>query len=178
MSLKTLQILKEVFPRRIRIAMLFNPEMQASAIGIEEQVAAARALGMEPIPLAVSSAADLERALDTVVRERADVLFPHLALFAHRQRIQDFAVERRLPSMTGARQWSQFGTLFSYGPDTRDLFQRSAVYVAKILRGAKPADLPVEQPTKFELVINMKTAKALGIAIPDSVLQRADQIIE
>ena len=133
---------------------------------------------MEPIALAVSSAADLERALGTVIRERADVLFPQLGLWAHRERIQDFAVKQRLPTVTGARQWPQLGVLFSYGADSRDLFRRSAVYVAKILKGARPADLPVEQPTKFDLVINMNTAKALGITIPMSVLRLADEIIE
>ncbi len=171
---KTLQILKEVFPRRIRIAILWNPELFA----IEAELARAKALGMEPIALAVSSADDLERALETVIRERADVLYPQLALWAHRARIQDFAATQRLPTVAGARQWSQLGALFTYGADPRDLFQRSAVYVAKILRGAKPADLPIEQSSKFELVINMKTAKALGITIPASVLQQADEIIE
>ncbi len=120
----------------------------------------------------------LARALDSVIRERADVLFPALSLWAHRARIQDFAAKQRLPTVTGARQWSQLGALFTYGPDIRDLFQHSAVYVAKILQGAKPADLPVEQSSKFELVINMRAAKALGITIPASVLQQADEIIE
>jgi putative ABC transport system substrate-binding protein len=172
---KTLQILKEVFPQRIRIAILWNPELVAD---VDADLSRAKALGMLPSALAVRSANDLEQAFETVIRERADVLIPQLALWAHRGRIQDFAAKQRLPTVTGARQWSQLGVLFSYGTDARDLFQRSAVYVANILRGAKPADLPVEQPTKFELVINMKTAKALGITIPASVLLRADQIIE
>ena len=178
LSSRTLQILKEVFPRRIRLAILWNPELQGSANWLEADQSRAKALGMEPIALAVSSADDLERALDSVIRERADVLYPHLALWAHRARIQDFAAKQRLPTVTQARQWSQLGALFTYGADPRDLFQHSAVYVAKILRGAKPADLPIEQPTRFELVINMKTAKALGITIPASVLQQADQLIE
>lgn len=175
---KTLQILKDVFPRRIRVAVLFNPEMPGSVISVEPTVAAAKALGMEPISLAVSSSADLERALDTALRERADVIVPSLALWSHRERIQDFAVKQRLPTVSGGRQWPQLGVLFSFGPDVRDLFQHSALYVAKILKGAKPADLPVEQPTKFDLVINMRTAKTLGITIPRSVLLRADEIIE
>ena len=139
---------------------------------------AAKALGMDPIALGVRSAADLEPALDSVIRERADVLFAHQSLWAHRARIQDFAFKQRLPTVTGAREWAQLGFLFSYGPNTRDIFERSAGYVAKLFRGAKPADLPVEQPTKFELVINMKTTKALGITIPAAVLQQADELIE
>lgn len=175
---KTLQILREVFPRRVRVAFLGNPELQVSANWLQADLSRAKALGMEPIALEVRSADDLERALETVIRERADVLFPHLGLWAHRVRIQDFAAKQRLPTVTGARQWSQLGALFTYGPDIRDLFQRSAVYVAKILRGTEPADLPVEQSSKFELVINVKTAKALGIIIPASVLQQADELIE
>ena len=175
---RALQILKDVFPQRIRVAILWNPELQGSANWLQTDVSRAKALGMEPIALAVSSADDLERALGSVIRERADVLYPQLALWAHRARIQDFAAKQRLPVVTGARQWSQFGALFTYGADPRDLFQRSAAYVAKILRGAKPSDLPVEQSSKFELVINMKTAKALEITIPASVLQQADELIE
>jgi putative tryptophan/tyrosine transport system substrate-binding protein len=176
---KFLQILKEALPQRSRVAILWNPDNPASERGLKEtDVPTAKALGMEPIAVGVRSAADLERAFETVIRERADVLYPHLALWAHRARIQEFAVQHRRPTVVLAREWSQLGVLISYGPDFRDLFQRSAMYVAKILRGAKSADLPVEQPTKFELVINLKTAKALGLTIPQSILARADEIIQ
>jgi putative ABC transport system substrate-binding protein len=176
---KLLQILKDALPQRSRVAILWNPDNPASERGLKEtDVPTAKALGMEPIAVGVRSAADLERAFETVIRERADVLYPHLALWAHRARIQEFAVQHRRPTVVLAREWSQLGVLISYGPDFRDLFQRSAMYVAKILRGAKPADLPVEQPTKFELVINLKTAKALGLTIPQSILARADEIIQ
>ena len=176
---KMMQILKDLFPQRIRLAIVWDPNALASELALKEwNLPAAKALGMEVVALAVRSAADLESALDSVIRERAEVLFPHLALWAHRARIQDFAAKQRLPTATGAREWTQLGALFSYGPNTRDMFERSAVYVAKILRGAKPADLPVEQPTKFELVINMKTAKALGITVPYAVLLQATELIE
>jgi putative ABC transport system substrate-binding protein len=175
---KFLQILKEALPQRSRVAILWNPDNPASERGLREtDVPTAKALRMEPIALGVQSADDLERAFETVIRERADVLYPHAALWPHRARIQDFAVKQRLPTVVRDWQFSPLA-LMSYGPDVRDMFQRSAMYVAKILRGAKPADLPVEQPTKFELVINMKTAKALGLTIPQSLLLRADQVIE
>jgi putative ABC transport system substrate-binding protein len=178
-SVRLMQILKYVFPQPVRLAILWDPNNPVSEIGLKEgNVPAAKALGIEPIAFGVRHAADLEAALDSVVRERADVLFPHASLWAHRARIQDFAVAQRLPTISGAPEWARLGALFSYGPSTRDIFERSAVYVAKILRGAKPADLPVEQPTKFELVINLKTAKSLGISIPKSVRQQASHIIE
>ena len=99
-------------------------------------------------------------------------------MWRHRQQIVDFATKHRIPVVTAAREWTQIGGLISYGPDLRDAFRRSAMYVVKILKGANPADLPVEQATKFDLVINLKTAKALGLTIPPSVLGRTDQVIE
>jgi putative tryptophan/tyrosine transport system substrate-binding protein len=176
---KLLQIAKEALPQRSRLAIFWNPKLPISALSVREtEVPAATALGMPPILVGVGSPADLERALDTITRERIDVLYPHLALWPHRQQIVDFAIKHRLPVVTAAREWTQIGGLISYGPDLRDTFRRSAMYVVKILKGAKPADLPVEQPTKFELVINLKTARALGLTIPPSVLGRADQVIE
>ena len=178
-SIKLLQIVQYVFPQRIRLAILWDPANPVSEIGLKEMnVPVAKSLGMEPITLAVRSAADLELALHSVIRERPDVLFPHNSLWAYRARIQDFADHQRLPTVSGAAEWAHLGALLSYGPKTRDIFERSAVYVAKILKGATPADLPVEQPMKFELVINMNTAKALGISIPTSVRKQANQVIE
>jgi putative tryptophan/tyrosine transport system substrate-binding protein len=176
---KLMQIAKDALPQRSRLAILWNPDLPISALSVREtEVPAATALGMPPILVGVRSPADLERALDTITRERINVLYPHLAMWPHRQQIVDFATKHRLPVVTAAREWTQIGGLISYGPDLRDGFRRSAMYVVKILRGANPADLPVEQPTKFELVINMKTAKALGLTIPQSVLLRADQVID
>ncbi|WP_286558346.1 ABC transporter substrate-binding protein [Variovorax brevis] len=178
-SIKLLQFVQHVFPQHIRLAILWDATNPVSEIGLKEgNVPAAKSLGMVPIAFGVRSAADLELAFDGVVREQADVLFPHASLWAHRARIQDFAVQQKLPSVSGAREWAELGALLSYGPNTREIFTRSAVYVAKILKGAKPADLPVEQPMKFELVINMRTAKAIGIDIPTQVRKQADQIIE
>jgi putative ABC transport system substrate-binding protein len=176
---KLLQIAKEALPQRSRLAILWNPNLPISALSVREtEVPAATALGMPPILVGVGSPADLERALDTITRERIDVLYPHLALWPHRQQIVDFAMKHRLPVVTAAREWTQIGGLISYGPDIRDGFRRSAMYVVKILKGANPADLPVEQATKFDLVINLKTAKALGLTIPQSILTRADEIIQ
>ena len=176
---KLLQLAKTALPQRARLGILWNPNLPISAISVKEtEVPAATALGMPPILVEVRGPADLERALDTVIRERIDVLYPHLAMWPHRQQIVDFAMKHRVPVVTGAREWTQIGGLISYGPDQRDAFRRSAMYVVKILKGANPADLPVEQATKFDLVINLKTAKALGLTIPPSLLQRADQVIE
>jgi len=176
---KLLQIAKDALPQRSRLAILWNPNLPISALSVREtEVPAATALGMPPILVGVRSPADLEPALDTIVRERIDVLYPHGAMWPHRQQIVDFATKHRIPVVTAAREWTRIGGLISYGPDLRDAFRRSAMYVVKILNGAKPADLPVEQATKFDLVINLKTAKALGLTIPPSVLGQATQVIE
>jgi ABC-type uncharacterized transport system substrate-binding protein len=123
---------------------------------------------------------EFDRAFSTMTRERADALivFPSPMLFNERRRIVDLAIQHRLPSISAARQFVELGGLIAYGSSIPDLVRRSATYVDKILKGAKPADLPVEQPTKFELVINLKTAKALGLTIPQSLLQRADEVIQ
>jgi putative ABC transport system substrate-binding protein len=178
-SIKLLQIVQYVFPHRTRLAILWDPANPVSEIGLKEMnVPVAKSLGMEPITFGVRSVAELELALDSVIRERSDVLFPHNSLWAYRTRIQEFADQQRLPTISGAPEWAHLGALLSYGPKTRDIFERSALYLAKILKGARPADLPVEQPMKFELVINMKSARVLGIGIPTSVRMQADQIIE
>jgi putative ABC transport system substrate-binding protein len=176
---KLLQIAKDALPQRSRLAILWNPNLPISALSVRDtEVPAATALGMPPILVAVRSPADLEPALDTIVREPIDVLYPHGAMWRHRQQIVDFATKHRIPVVTAAREWTQIGGLISYGPDLRDAFRRSAMYVVKILKGANPADLPVEQATKFDLVINLKTAKALGLTIPQTLLLQADQVIE
>jgi putative ABC transport system substrate-binding protein len=178
-SAKSVQIIKDALPGRSRVAIFWNPDNPASAVTLNQtDVPTAKALGLHPISAEVRSAADLERAFETVRRERAEVLYAHLPMSPHQARIQEFARQQTLPIVGGTREWAQRGALISYGPDHRDLYRRAAVYVAKILNGAKPADMPVEQATKFELVVNLKTAKALGLTIPPSLLLRADQVIE
>jgi putative tryptophan/tyrosine transport system substrate-binding protein len=147
---------------------------------LKETEVAARSLGVQLRLSGVMAPNELDRAFSAIAAERADalVVFPGPLLFTQRRRIVDFATKHRLPSMFGARENVEAGGLISYGPSVADLVRRSAAFVDKILKGAKPADLPVEQPTKFELVINLKTAKALGITIPPAVLARADEVIE
>ena len=142
---------------------------------------AARSLRLELQSIEVSSAADLERAFLAMTSQRAQaLLFPpgNPVSIANRGQIVSFTQKNRLPSMAGARLYVDAGGLMSYGPSLTAMFRRAATYVDKILKGAKPADLPVEQPTKFELVINLKTAKAIGLTMPQSLLQRADQLIQ
>jgi len=176
---KMLQLLKETLPQLSKIAIVWNPDNLGSAISFKEgELPAAEALRVALVSLEVRGPEDLDRALTTLGSERPDALWVHLTANPFRPRLLEFAAKNRLPTVAQASTWPQAGALMSFGPDLADLYGRSATYVAKILRGAKPADLPVEQPTKFELVINLKTAKALGLTIPPSLLLRADQVIE
>jgi len=142
--------------------------------------AAARSLGVELQFAEVQGTDDFERAFTTMAGNRVDALvqFPSTMLFYERKRIVDLAAKHRLPSMFIAREFAELGGLMAYGASITDLIRRSATYTDRILKGAKPADLPVEQPTKFELVINLKTAKALGLIIPEAFVQSADEVIE
>jgi len=130
------------------------------------------------VSLEVRGSGDIDRALTTIASERPDALWVHVVAFSFRARFLEFANAHRLPTVAPSSVWPQWGGLMSYGPDAADVQRRAAAQVVKILKGAKPADLPVEQPTKFELVINLETAKALGLTIPPSLLSRADQVIE
>ena len=180
LSGKALGLLKEAFPKIIRVAILWNPTNSAKVLDFKETQAAAKALGIALQSLEVRSADDLDRAFEAATRERAEALSVRsdsLVLF-HRKRIVEFAGRRRLLAIYELSEFVEAGGLMSYGPQRVDLYRRAATYVDKILRGANPADLPVEQPTKFELVINLKTAKALGLTIPQSLLLRADQVIQ
>ena len=177
---KRVELLKQLIPRISRLAILRNPDNLASALtgrGIES---AAKPLGVTVQILGVRSPSDLDAAFVGLKRAHADAVFlaENTVFFAERRRIADLAVRHRLPMSVQAKEYVEAGGLVSYGPSYPDQFKRAADYVDKILKGAKPADLPVEQPTKFELVINLKTAKALGLTIPQSVLLRADQVIE
>jgi putative ABC transport system substrate-binding protein len=172
---KALQLMREALPRLSRLAVLWNPANPASAAGWKDMEAIAKAAGVALVSVEIQGPADVEPALGTISRERPDALHIHIAVNRYLPRIVEHAAVHRLPIVALSRMP---GALVTYGPDYADMFRRGAFYVGKILKGAKPADLPVEQPTKFELVINLKTAKALGLTIPPSLLQRADQVIE
>lgn len=179
-SAKRLQLLKDTFPKIARVAVLFNGSNPGNVHAATEMQQAAPALRVKLQPLDVRDPAHLGNAFDELRRERPDALLivQDVSFLNHRLRIADFARGSRLPTMYDAREFVDVGGLMSYGPSRSDLFRRVATYIDKILKGAKPADLPVELPTKFELVVNLKTAKALGLTIPASLLQRADQVIE
>ena len=178
---KELEILKQAVPKVTRIAALLNPTNEvARAVFPLEGPLAARQLGVQLQVLEVRAPDEIERAIDAAVQEKADALWVVGDPIFHTpaQRVPDLAARAKLPAMYLVRDLVTAGGLMSYGPDFEELFRRGAVYVDKILKGAKPADLPVEQPTKFYLVINLKTAKALGITIPQSLLLRADEVIQ
>jgi len=177
---KRLELLKEAIPRIARIAQLANMSSPASASQWPQIEVAARSLGLEPQLLDVRASEDFARAFDTAIKQRADAVSVanDTLIQTNRRRIVDLSTKHRLPSIFGSREFVDAGGLMAYGPNFTDLYRRAATYVDKIFKGAKPADLPVEQPTKFELVINLKTAKALGLTIPQTLLLRADQVIE
>ena len=178
---KRLELLKEAVPSITRIAVLHNAT-DTSLRGLRDTQSAASLLGLTVVPVEIRSGpgpADIDRAFTTIRRERAEalnVLFG--AAGVHPRHVADLAVKRRLLTLGTTRISAESGYLMSYGADFPDLYRRAATYIDKLLKGAKHGDLPVEQPTKFELVINLKTAKALGLTIPQSVLGRADQVIE
>ena len=169
-----------MLPRAGRIGVLYNRDDPGKAIEVRETEAAARARGMTVQVLGVREEADFEGAFHTIGRERAEalvVLGENLTVF-HRARIIEFTSRSRMPAMYAYRVFVETGGLISYGPSLEEMFRGVAVFVDKILNGAKHADLPVEQPTKFELVVNLKTATALGLTIPQTILLQADQVIE
>ena len=175
---KRLQYLKEAVPSLARVAVLWSPDHPDGEYRSAE--AAAGRLGIQVQSLEVQRLEDFDAAFEAATRGRAEALMVVSSRFMNinRARIQGFADKRKLPVVTGWGPWARAGGLMSYGPDLEVLARRTATHVDKILKGAKPADLPVEQPTKFELVINLKTAKALGVTIQQSLLARADQVIE
>jgi len=177
---KGLELLISAVPMAKRIAVLWNPDTPSHTPALKAVEEAARTLRLQLQPVGVRTAAELEGAFAAMVRARAQaVLVLGSAFFlAERQRVAELAIKHRLPTMSTLKDVVEAGGLVSYSPNWDDLFRRGAIHVDKILKGAKPADLPVEQATKFELVINLKTAKALGLTIPPSLLQRADQVIE
>jgi putative ABC transport system substrate-binding protein len=178
---KRLELLKESFPKMRALAYLRNPGEPYSAAYWKEVQAVARALGIKQVrSLEVQGSDDFAAAFAEMTRQHPDTLLvePNSLNFSNRKRIAEFAVEHRLPSMYGLTFFMDAGGLMSYGPNLSDHFHRAAVLVDKILKGTKPADLPVEQPMKFEFVINLKTAKQIGLTIPPNVLARADKVIK
>ena len=176
---KRLDLLKQLLPRASRVAILRHPDNRSSALSLRDAESAARSSGI--VVHGVSARGpDFDAAFLAMKRAHTDavILGENTRFLAHRQRIADLAVMHRLPMIVAAKEYAEAGGLISYGTYYPDLFRHAATYVDKILKGAKPADLPIEQPTKFELVINLKTAKALGLKIPPSLLQQADQVIE
>ena len=177
---KQLELLKEVVPTVRRVAILSNPANPSHALAISNVKAAARSLGVELQLLEARDPDEFDGAFAAMVKEGVGaILVLSDPMFGfHAAQLANLAAKNQLPSMHGVRQMVDPGGLIHYGPDLPDLFRRAATYVDKILKGAKPADLPVQQPSKFELVINMKTAKALGLTIPQSLLLRADEVIQ
>ncbi|HTK91363.1 MAG TPA: ABC transporter substrate-binding protein [Verrucomicrobiae bacterium] len=179
-SAKRLELLKESFPGISRVAALTNPGNPIHAVFWQETHIAAQTLGLRLQAVKVRGPEDFDEAFRAAVRGRVDALlaFDDALTVGYRARLVALAAKYRLPTMYGLREFPNAGGLLSYGADLLDQYRRTATYVDRILKGARPADLPVEQPTKFELVINLKTAKALGLKIPQSLLLRADQVIE
>jgi putative ABC transport system substrate-binding protein len=177
---KRFELLKETLPSLSRLGILWNPDVAFIRNRQTAMTETARTLGLTTIPVEVRGLDELEQAFATMVRERAQafVVLGDSVLLNYRGQIAEMALKNRLPAVSLQREWADAGFLLTYGADIRDLYRRSAVFIDKIFKGAKPADLPVEQPTKFELVINLKTAKALGIDVPPTVLARADEVIE
>jgi len=177
---KRLQLLVEAIPGLSRVAILYNPADPGAAGGIGEQQAAARTLGLTLQLFEVRGAGELDGAFSGIKQGRAQALAvpPGPFAAANHAKIEELVLKLRVPAIYAARSFAERGGLMAYGPSYDDLARRAATYVDKILKGAKPADLPVEQPTKFELIVNLKTAKALGVTIPQSVLIQADQVIQ
>ena len=178
---KRMELLKAAIPSVSRVAVLWNPATPQAARQLENIQAAAPGLGVTLLPFEVGGPSDIDRVFARIGRERAGALFviPDQSWSqGQERRIGELAMKSRLPGSGTTRQFALSGILMSYGANFHDLWRRAASYVDKILKGTKPADLPVEHPTKFELVINLKTAKALGLTIPPSLLARADQVIE
>jgi putative ABC transport system substrate-binding protein len=180
LSAKRLDLFKQAMPKLARAAVLWNTANAGMMLRFKETEAASRTLGLTIESVGVQGPDDFENAFSAIVKLRPDALLvlADTVTVAHRRRTIDFAIANRLPAIYEMREFTDDGGLMSYGISMPDHFRQAATYVDKILKGAKPADLPIEQPIKFEFVINLKTAKALGLTIPPSLLLRADQVIE
>jgi putative ABC transport system substrate-binding protein len=180
LTAKRLEILKELAPQASRVVVMLNQTNPNTKVEFEAARTAAKALGIELIPLEISEPGTLEAAFGKVMPYRAGAftVLTDPMLYSQRSRIVKLVADRPLPAMYPQPEFAEAGGLISYGQNSRETFRRSAIYVDRILKGTKPADLPVEQPSKFEMVVNMKTAKALGVTIPQAILVRADRVIE
>jgi putative ABC transport system substrate-binding protein len=177
---KGLELLKEILPKANRVAVLWNPKAPSHKPIIKAIEAMGRELKLRLLLFGINDVTELEKTFSAIARERADgaIVLQAPVFMGARQQLVDLALKYRLPTMFGFSEFVELGGLVSYGTNNLDLYRRSAVYVDKILKGAKPADLPVEQPKKFELAINLKAAKQIGLTIPQSVLYRADKVIK
>ncbi|MBI4529395.1 MAG: ABC transporter substrate-binding protein [Deltaproteobacteria bacterium] len=176
---KLLELLKEILPRLTRVTVIL-PDSRASTAFLKETATPAQALRVQLIPLKFRAIDELERTFQSAIEGRAEAIIERLGPatpFPQRKRMAQLATKNRLPAIGQSETWADDGGLVSYGPDRADMYRQFAMYVDKILKGAKPADLPIEQPTKFELVINLNTAKQIGLTIPPNVLARADKVI-
>ena len=180
LSGKRVEILKQVVPRATRVAILSDPDNRSSALIVRDAGKVAKSLGVVVQSVGARGQKEFDAAFSTMKRGGADgiILAVNTPFIADRRRLAELAVANRLPMVAPAREYAEAGGLVSYGTDYSERFRRAAIYVDKILKGAKPGELPIEQPTKFELVINLKTAKLIGLTIPQSVLGRADELIQ
>jgi putative ABC transport system substrate-binding protein len=176
---KRVELLKELLPHATRVALLINPDNAANRVQLPAIKSAAQSLGLRVLVMNVRRVDDFKAAFSMMDRKHADALLilPDAILIAHQSEIAEHALKRKLPGIFSYRMFPDAGGLMSYGPDFAAVWRQCAVYADKILKGAVPADLPVEQPTKFELIINLKTARKLGLTIPESILLRADEVI-
>ena len=179
LSSKRVELLKEILPKIMRVAVLRNPTIPTHAVLWKETQDTAKHFAMQLFPVDITGAGDLDTAFGAVIKNRAQAILvlPEPVTLTHRQEIVEFAAKNKLPGMYPFGDFTDVGGLVYYGPNRIDLWRRGAVYVDKILKGRKPADLPVEQPMKFEFVINLKAAKQIGLTIPPNVLVRADRVI-
>jgi putative ABC transport system substrate-binding protein len=181
LSAKLLQLLGEVVPRLSRVALIQNPDTSGNVVNLREVQGAAGELGLRLQPIEVRRSDKIERVFSKIANGNVEALimaWPTPNLFMKRRRLGAFTQRQRLPTIFAQKEYVVAGGLISYGPSSTESHRRAAAYVDKILKGAKPASLPVERPTRFELVVNLKTAKTLGMTIPQSILLRADEVIE
>jgi len=180
LNVKRLELLKEAVPGLSRVAIMWSPDVRGNLLEYKETEEAARSLRLQLQSVEVSHADDFERAFSALTTGRAEALIvvPFPVSFLNRGQIASLAQKYRLPTLYGQREFADAGGLMAYGPNNADAWRRSATFVDKILKGAKPGELPIEQPTKFELIINVNTAKALGLTLPPSLLRRADEVIQ
>jgi putative ABC transport system substrate-binding protein len=180
LDVERLEFLKQAVPGLSHLAVLYNPTDSGRAVHVDIATATAQALGVQVRLLEVQSAAESDAAFMAILRDRPDALLTVVdpLVFAYRERIIQFTVQHKLPAVHEFKIFADLGGLMSYGPNMPALWRRAAHYADKILKGTKPADLPVEQPMRFELVINLKTAQALGLTIPPTLLLRANEVIQ